>query len=528
MTTPFQPTLPVESVFTEAELNFIDDSPPGLYPDNQDSNYGLLRKILSDRVQELIDQQLYLYNERFIATSVDFIPDWEKEYGLPVAPTNRTLAQRRQDILARISKGPFTRTRRRDAVERFITATFGTSIQLTPAGVPLVAGGVPLYADPADLSTLYSIRENGAYGKNLISNGGLETDTTGWSAQAYSGAATSISRVTTQSKYGTASLNANVTALGTGSDVGVATPAVGVIPGQVYIASVWVKGPAGATSYLRRFSNLAEQLPSENVTMDGTWKQLRIIWIAAAGETSGAFRVMTPAVSSAWYIDGFQVERYSYERILSGKNKFPWGDAASGGVGWGLSNATVADGSPAHDGQRAINVSFTASPSSFINSIAPLGGMTAGKTYTLSAWVYVTGLAIGTIVRLQINETGGGLPEAFVNSKDALLLPGWNRISVTGTLTANARSIAPYFVNLSSSTAYTVTLDSVQVEEGAVATAYESPVLASNFVNAQKTPFYYEVRIKNTITPDLVGLIRELSRMTPAGISFDVLSVADV
>src|SRR5262245_63133599 len=104
MTTQFQPTLPAEVPFTDAELAFLDESPPGLFPDNQNSNLGLMRKILSDYIQELINQQQTIYNERFVTSSAQYLDEWERTIGRPTFGANRTLAQRRQDVLSRLSR----------------------------------------------------------------------------------------------------------------------------------------------------------------------------------------------------------------------------------------------------------------------------------------------------------------------------------------------------------------------------------------------------------------------------------------
>jgi hypothetical protein len=153
-----QPTLPAEGLFTEAELNFMSESPPGLFPENQDSNLGLFRKIWTDQIQAVINDLTMIYREAFVQTSEDFLDEWERLYDLPQA-TNLTTPQRRARLLTAARKGPFTRTKRREIIERFITATFGDSIALTPAGVPLVAAGVPLYNDVGDVNNLYSILE---------------------------------------------------------------------------------------------------------------------------------------------------------------------------------------------------------------------------------------------------------------------------------------------------------------------------------------------------------------------------------
>lgn len=161
MSTAFQPTLPVEIAPSDAEFDFMELSPAGLFPENQNSNFGFaIRKLWCDRIQELADQQTTMFNEKFAATATQFLDDHERQYGLPIAPTSLSIAQRRQQVGNRIRIGAFTHTRRKLIVESFITATFGNPIQLTPAGVPLSAGGIPLYGEGGDVSTLYRIVED--------------------------------------------------------------------------------------------------------------------------------------------------------------------------------------------------------------------------------------------------------------------------------------------------------------------------------------------------------------------------------
>lgn len=159
--TEFQPTLPAEVPYSDAELAFIDESPPRLFPDNQNSNFGyLIRKIFSDHVQELINQLDTIYNEKFVNTSLQYLDEWEREVGLPVAPTSYNTAQRRNAILNRLRKGAFSRAARRAVVESFITATFGAAPAFDVSGIPLDSSGIALYSGTNSLTGTYNIVEN--------------------------------------------------------------------------------------------------------------------------------------------------------------------------------------------------------------------------------------------------------------------------------------------------------------------------------------------------------------------------------
>jgi hypothetical protein len=154
-----QPTLPPEGEFTNPELNFIDESPRGFFPENQDSNWGWKRKIFTDKIQVAFLQLETIFSEIFPASSQDYLDEWEEAVGLPQSPSNKTLAQRRAMVINRLRGGPFTRTQRRAIVESYITATFGDPILLLPPGHALSVGGSPLYNEPGDAAQLYMILE---------------------------------------------------------------------------------------------------------------------------------------------------------------------------------------------------------------------------------------------------------------------------------------------------------------------------------------------------------------------------------
>jgi len=160
LTTLLQPTLPAEVTFTIAELNFLDESPPGLFPENQNSNFGFKRKIFCDQIQDGIDQLNLIYSERFVQTAVTFLDEWEYSTGIPIAPTGISDEQRRANILSILRKGPFTRIVRKKIIESYINVAFGTPILLLPPGHPLDPGGSPLLIEQTALENLYRAYED--------------------------------------------------------------------------------------------------------------------------------------------------------------------------------------------------------------------------------------------------------------------------------------------------------------------------------------------------------------------------------
>lgn len=165
-----QPALPVEGPYNDVERVFIDEQ-PSIWPKNQNSNLGTVRRVITQPLQDAIDQALDLWNQLFVSTASGYLGLWEADMGLPKATVGRTTAQRRTLVGFRMKKGPFTRTRRRMIVEDFITDTFGSPVAFDPTGVPLSSDGVPLYGEYGDVSTMYTITEdveNFSYTVNVI------------------------------------------------------------------------------------------------------------------------------------------------------------------------------------------------------------------------------------------------------------------------------------------------------------------------------------------------------------------------
>ena len=157
---PIQPLLPVEGPWTQAELSYADDEPPGLFPENQDSNWGVQRRIFSKQQQDLINQLNVIYSELFIKTSTEYLDVWEAQLGLPVNPAI-PVANRRTRVAARMKKGAFTDVLRNSVIEPFLIATFGEPVVLVPEGISLTAAGIPLYGE--------SVAVTGSIGSMTIS-----------------------------------------------------------------------------------------------------------------------------------------------------------------------------------------------------------------------------------------------------------------------------------------------------------------------------------------------------------------------
>jgi hypothetical protein len=154
------PTIPTEGAYTESELRFVENQPPGLWPENQDSIFGQLRRVLTDQIQfnrSVIDS---LAQELFVPTAKTYLSLWEEMLGAAISPAGKSVSQRQAILLARLRYGTFTRTQRNDIIAQFIQTTFGQPAAFTLLGIPFTAGGIPLYGPLADASTLFRVYEN--------------------------------------------------------------------------------------------------------------------------------------------------------------------------------------------------------------------------------------------------------------------------------------------------------------------------------------------------------------------------------
>lgn len=157
---PLQPAILPEGPYTDVERHFIELSPDGLWPENQDSNFGQFRKVLTDILQECVDEIDSLGDERFIDSATRYLSLWEEELAVPVATAGKTDQQRRAILVPRIQYGPFTSAKARAVVESYLGATFGEAASFGAGGITLTVGGVPLYAGITDLAGLFRIYWN--------------------------------------------------------------------------------------------------------------------------------------------------------------------------------------------------------------------------------------------------------------------------------------------------------------------------------------------------------------------------------
>lgn len=155
-----QPTLPAEGAYTETERLFIAEEPPSLFPENQNSNWGLFRRILTDPIQDGVDQLDQLFSELFIDTALGYLSNWEAEYGVPDS-SNYSTINRRTTLSNRKVRAPFTRARVKSLIERYIGDTSGAPAEFGAAGIPITSAGIAMFGEATGaVSTLYRVYED--------------------------------------------------------------------------------------------------------------------------------------------------------------------------------------------------------------------------------------------------------------------------------------------------------------------------------------------------------------------------------
>lgn len=180
MTDPFQPTLPAEVPLLDVERQFMANSPPGLWPENQDSNFGQFRRVICEELQISADQLTTIYNEIFPDSSDSYLAAWEEQLDLPLNPVGKSLEQRRAIVLSRLRYGVFTRDLRATVIEDMLKPTFGDPLRLTPDGLALDVAGLPLSGETLSVAQLYRVYEdirNFVYKVRISSSNAIDTAT---------------------------------------------------------------------------------------------------------------------------------------------------------------------------------------------------------------------------------------------------------------------------------------------------------------------------------------------------------------
>lgn len=161
-----QPTLPPEGEMTQLEQAFIEESPPGLWPDNQDSNFGSHRKVFCQLLQENYDELMEILANVFVDSANRWLYLWEYQLGLPTNPPGKTLNRRRARVRSHLLRGPFTNFLRNTIIENTIDLPVAGPVpEFSPAGIPFDLtssddSGIQLFAESAVTGAMYYVVED--------------------------------------------------------------------------------------------------------------------------------------------------------------------------------------------------------------------------------------------------------------------------------------------------------------------------------------------------------------------------------
>lgn len=145
---------------------------------------------------------------------------------------------------------------------------------------------------------------------NLYSNNGFETNTTGWVAQ---GSAV-ITRVTSDSKFGNASVEVNTGGSSAFEGIWNFGNSVTVSPSTTYTVSAWVKVPVGKSIMLTARQhdsgdNFLIQTSTTDYNGTGEWERLALTFTTQASGEKFVLALWTPSTQDVtFYADAIQLE----------------------------------------------------------------------------------------------------------------------------------------------------------------------------------------------------------------------------
>jgi hypothetical protein len=315
---------------------------------------------------------------------------------------------------------------------------------------------------------------------NLLTNGGFESNTTGWGS---SGAAT-ITRDTSVSKFGAASCRVDVTAA-----AGVRTTGTTVTAGNTYAFSVWVLGTLGRSINVQLLrQDLATVLAAKTIIASGGWQRVSLTATAPVTETVYALTQTVAGVTDSFWIDGAQLEARATGQTLTlagteimdttralgvqgdGRdyvqvtNLVTNGGCETNASGWGYGVRSTAFAKFGTASLKAAAMNFVTDHAEWGNT-TPL---TVGAAYTLSIWAFQNSGSTQT-ARLQLVSTGSS--GGFIGPTTTVPSGIWTRITATGVVPSDALTYGRLrFKPLSGTLDWY--LDGTQIERGLVAHDY--------------------------------------------------------
>jgi hypothetical protein len=141
---------------------------------------------------------------------------------------------------------------------------------------------------------------------NMVTNGGFESNATGWTANQ---GGEVLTRVTSDAKFGSASLDVVTPATGL---AGAESPTFAATTGLTYTGSLWARSISGTTTAQIRIRVAANSiLATSNITLTPTWTRYTVTYTSTVTTALVLDLIQVPATASEFRIDGAQVEQKS-------------------------------------------------------------------------------------------------------------------------------------------------------------------------------------------------------------------------
>lgn len=342
---------------------------------------------------------------------------------------------------------------------------------------------------------------------NLCTNPSFETNTTGWvvTADAFHAAATSITRVLTDPKYGAA--NADI-----------ATPATETA-GAHFVLSGTFKTKRTYRIYgsvkPSTSASFVVGIGSQGTPADKAQLQLAIIapnygdfsftWAPTADRTDAHLYVyQVSAVALTMHVDGFAV----FLRDASATTDPLYADTGPGGGGVPITTEAISTTAKVGSKSQQSDTPATAT-AGVMYDFNHLGGyFVAGQPYTGSVWLRPTS-NMPYKVGLWALKTDGTFDEASATGTATANV--WTQVTVTWTPSADRSSFSPFRVGLyvyqTDATARTFLTDAVRVIPGSSADDYEM----THWILAAETDTY---QTSASLEGSALAVLGTLNRLT--------------
>lgn len=308
---------------------------------------------------------------------------------------------------------------------------------------------------------------------NLIGNPSFETDTTGWSVagDAFTNAATSITRVASDAKYGSARADLTMANVNDGAFYAITAT---FVAGVTYDFGIWIKATTGTPAVevgLGSNGTPADFSSFAGSAGTGGYALFNGSWTPSADRTDAHFFVRSDAgITIVPKLDGAFVYRRPGPSALT-----TYSDTGPGGGGAHTTSAALSSGAPTYGSQgQVMSTPAIANAGRVYDFNHFVAIFPAGQPFTVSVWLNPTSnmpykIGIGS------NKGDGTWDETSTTGTATANTP--TQVTVTWTPSADRDAGTAFetvlFIYQTDATARDVSIDGVRVIPGSSADAFE-------------------------------------------------------